>query len=121
MDSDTSSPLILVAIIAAAIFIPLLLIGLLALIFLPVVRRRRQAWQSAAATLGLQSDPRSMWGVRELPVKIFWQNEGQSVGRLDASGAVLAGRHDMRGGRAGLRYVYCRAMLEPPLGLGLSL
>ena len=63
----------------------------------------------------------SMWGVRELPVRIFWQVEGQGVGRLNLAGAVLAGRNDMRGGRAGLRYVYCRAMLEPPLGLGLSM
>ncbi|HJZ79732.1 MAG TPA: hypothetical protein VKD91_05285 [Pyrinomonadaceae bacterium] len=111
----------MVAIIAAAILIPLLMIGALVLILLPVVRRRRQAWRSAAARLGLQCDSTSMWGVRELPVRIFWQVEGQRVGQLDVAGAVLAGRHDMRGGRAGLRYVYCRAMLEPPLGLGLSL
>jgi hypothetical protein len=111
----------LIAIIAAAILVPLLLIGVLCLIFLPVVRKRREAWRTAAAELGLQCDRMSMWGVRELPVRIFWQHEGQSAGSLDIGGAVLAGRHDMRGGRAGLRYVYCRAMLEPPLGLGLSL
>ena len=121
MDSETSSFLIMVAIIAAAILVPLLMIGAVVLIFLPVVRRRRQAWRAAATTLGLQSDPMSMWGVRDLPVRIFWQVEGQRAGQLDVGGAVLAGRHDMRGGRAGLRYVYCRALLEPPLGLGLSL
>jgi len=121
MDTETSSLLILVAIIAAAILVPLLVIGAVVLIFLPVVRRRRQAWRTAATTLGLQSDPTSMWGVRELRVRIFWQVEGQRAGQLDVGGAVLAGRHDMRGGRAGLRYVYCRALLDPPLGLGLSL
>jgi hypothetical protein len=121
MNSDTQSLLILVAIIAAAILGPLLLIGLVALIFLPVVRRRRQLWRAAAADLGLQCDRTSMWGIRGLPVRIFWQNEGAQVGQLDMAGVVLAGRHDMRGGRSGLRYVYCRAMLEPPLGLGLLL
>ena len=121
MDSDTSALLILVAIIAAAILAPLILIGLVALIFLPVVRRRRQLWRAAAAELGLQCDRTSMWGIRGLPVRIFWQNEGARVGKLDMGGVVLAGRHDMRGGRSGLRYVYCRAMLEPPLGLGLLL
>jgi hypothetical protein len=120
MDSETSSLLILIAIIAAAILVPLVLIGTLVLIFLPVVRKRRQNWQAAAATLGLQCDRASMWGTRELPVRIFWQVHGQSVGQLDMTGAVLAGRHDMRGGRAGLRYVFCQAMLQPPLGLGLS-
>ena len=121
MDSDTSALLILVAIIAAAILGPLSLIGLVALIFMPVVRRRRRLWRAAAAELGLQCDRTSMWGRRELPVRIFWQNEGAQVGQLDMAGVVLAGRYNMRGGRSGLRYVYCRAMLEPPLGLGLLL
>jgi hypothetical protein len=120
LNSETSSLLIVIAIIAAAIIVPLLLIGGVVLIFLPVVRRRRKTWQAAARTLGLECDTTSMWGVRELPVRIFWQVEGQSVGQLDVGGAVLAGRHDMRGGRAGLRYVYCRALLEPPLNLGLT-
>ena len=121
MDSDTSSLLILVAIIAAAILVPLLFMGLVALIFLPVVRRRRQAWRAAAAGLGLQCNRASMWGNRGLPVRIFWRNEGAQVGQLDMTGVVLAGRFHMQGGRSGLRYVYCHAMLEPPLGLGLTL
>ena len=121
MDSETSSTLILVAIIAAAILVPLVLIGALVLICLPVVRRRRRQWQAAAASLGLQSDPMSMYGTRGLPVRIFWRIEGASAGRMDMGGVVLAGRHDMRGGRAGLRYVYCQALLEPPLRLGLNL
>ena len=119
MDSDTQSLLILVAIVAAAILVPLGLIGLVALIAAPVVRRRRRLWRAAAAELGLQCDRTSMWGTRELKVRIFWRNEGARVGQLDMTGVVLAGRYDMRGGRAGLRYVYCQAMLEPPLGLGL--
>jgi len=61
-----------------------------------------------------------MWGVRGLPVRIFWQRHGQSVGRMDMGGVVLAGRYDMRGGRSSLRYTFCRAMLDPPLGLGLN-
>ncbi len=121
MDSDTSSLLILVAIIAAAILVPLILIGTVVLIFLPVVRRRRQQWQTTAASLGLQSDPMCMYGFRGLPVRIFWNIEGQRTGQLDWEGAALLGRHDMRGGRAGLRYTYCRALLEPPLHLGLNL
>lgn len=121
MDSETSSNLILVAIIAAAILVPLVLIGVLVLILLPVVRRRRRQWQAAAASLGLQSDPMSMFGTRGLPVRVFWRIEGANAGRLDMGGVVLAGRNDMRGGRAGLRYVYCQALLEPPLRLGLSL
>lgn len=119
MDSDTQALLILIAIVAAAILVPLGLIGLVALIAAPVVRRRRRLWRAAAAELGLQCDRTSMWGTRGLPVRIFWRNEGAQVGRMDMAGVVLAGRHDLRGGRAGLRYVYCQAMLEPPLGCGL--
>src|ERR1700737_1303598 len=114
MDSDTSSLLILLAIIAAALLVPLVLIGALVLIFLPVVRRRRAQWQTTAASLGLQSDAMSMYGKRGLPVRIFWSIEGSSAGQLDMAGVVLAGRSDFRGGRAGLRYTYCRALLEPP-------
>ena len=121
MDSETSSTLILVAIVAMAILVPLVLIGSLVLIFLPVVRRRRRQWQGAAVSLGLQSDPMSMFGTRGLPVKIFWRIEGASSGQLDMGGVILAGRNDMRRGRAGLRYVYCQALLEPPLRLGLNL
>jgi len=121
MDSETSSTLILVAIVATAILVPLVLIGALVLIFLPVVRRRRRQWQGAAASLGLQSDPGSMYGTRGLPVRIFWRIEGAGTGQLDMGGVILAGRNDMRGGRAGLRYVYCQALLEPPLRLGLNL
>jgi hypothetical protein len=120
MDSDTSSVLILIAIVAAAIMVPLGCIGLVALITMPVVYRQRRQWRSAAATLGLQCDRTSMWGVRGLPVQIFWQRHGQSAGRLDMAGVVLAGRYDMRGGRSSLRYTFCRAMLDPPLGLGLN-
>ena len=119
MDSDTQSLLILLAIVAAAILVPLGLIGMVALIAAPVVRRRRRLWRAAAAELGLQCDRTSMWGTRGLPVRIFWRNEGAQVGRMDMAGVVLAGRHDMRGGRSGLRHVYCQAMLDPPLGLGL--
>jgi|GEM_PF-3593411 len=120
MDSDTSSVLILIAIVAAAIAVPLGLIGLVALITMPAVYRQRRQWRSAAATLGLQCDRTNMWGVRGLPVRIFWQRHGQSVGRMDMGGVVLAGRYDMRGGRSSLRYTFCRAMLDPPLGLGLN-
>jgi len=121
MDNDTSSLLILAAIIAAAILVPLVLIGALVLILLPVVRRRRAQWQTSAANLGLQSDSLSMYGTRGLPVRIFWNIEGSGAGQLDMAGVVLAGRNDIRGGRAGLRYTYCRALLEPPLRLGLNL
>ena len=121
MDSETSSTLILLAIVAMAILVPLFLIGGLVLIFFPVVRRRRRQWQGAAVSLGLQSDSMSMFGTRGLPVRIFWRTEGASSGQLDMGGVVLAGRNDMRGGRAGLRYVYCQALLEPPLRLGLNL
>jgi hypothetical protein len=120
MDSDTSSVLILIAIVAAAILFPLGLIGLVALITLPAVYRQRRQWKSAAATLGLQCDRTNMWGVRGLPVRVFWQTHGQSAGRVDMAGVVLAGRYDMRGGRSSLRYTFCRAMLDPPLGLGLN-
>lgn len=120
MDSDTSSSLILVAIIAAAILVPFLIIGLVVLAALPAVRRRRQAWQAAASSLGLQSDPMCMHGFRGVPVRIFWTNEGATTGEMDMTGAVLAGRYEMRGGRAGLRYTYCRALLEPPLRLGVA-
>ena len=120
MDSDTSSVLILIAIVAAAIAVPLGLIGLLALITMPAVYRQRRQWRSAAATLGLHCDRTNMWGVHGLPVRIFWQRHGQSVGRMDMGGVVLAGRYDMRGGRSSLRYTFCRAMLDPPLGLGLN-
>ena len=120
MNSDTSAVLMLVAIIAAAIMVPLLIIGLIALITMPAVYRQRRNWRSAAARLGLQCDRESMWGVRGLPVRIFWQRQGQSAGRMDMGGVVLAGRYDMRGGRSSLRYTFCRAMLDPPLGLGLN-
>jgi hypothetical protein len=53
MDSETSSTLILVAIVAAAILVPLVLIGAMVLIFLPVVRRRRRQWQTNTSVKGL--------------------------------------------------------------------
>jgi hypothetical protein len=120
MDSDTSSTLILIAIIAAAIMVPLILIGLVVVLALPAVRRRRAQWQTAAASLGLQCDPMCMHGFRGAPVRIFWTNEGATTGQMDMTGVVLAGRYEMRGGRAGLRYTYCRALLEPPLRLGVA-
>ena len=120
MSSDTSSLSILVVVIAAMILVPFIFIGAVVLIALPAVRRRRRHWQTTAASLGLQSDPLCMYGHRGLPVRIFWTNEGQSTGEMNMEGAVLMGRYDVRGGRAGLRYTYCRALLEPPLRLGLS-
>lgn len=120
MDSDTSSLPILIAIIAAAILVPLILIGFVVVLALPAVRRRRAQWQTAAASLGLQCDPMCMHGFRGAPVRIFWTNEGATTGQMDMTGVALAGRYEMRGGRAGLRYTYCRALLEPPLRLGVA-
>jgi hypothetical protein len=115
MDSDNSFlVLVLMAVVLPCLAL-ILLIGLVVIL----VRGRRKHWQGTATSLGLQSDPMCMYGFRGLPVRIFWQNEGQRVGQLDYGAAVL-GYHQMRGGRAGLRYTYCRALLEPPLRLGLK-
>jgi hypothetical protein len=116
MDSDNTSLVIVLMAIVFPFLALLLLIGLVVIL----VRGRRKHWQATATSLGLQSDPMCMYGFRGLPVRIFWQNEGQRVGQLDWDGAIFMGRHDMRGGRAGLRYTYCRALLEPPLRLGLN-
>src|SRR5260221_12316609 len=116
MDSETSSTLILIAIIAAAILVPLVLIGALVLICLPVVRRRRRQWQTAAANLGLQSDAMTMYGTRGLPVRIFWRIEGASAGLMDIYVQHLAGRHNMHGRADRLLYAYLQEVLESGLG-----
>jgi hypothetical protein len=107
MDSETSSNLILVAIIAAAILVPLVLIGALVLIFLPVVRRRRRRWQAAAASLGLQSDSMST-GTRGL-LQESWRIEGARPVDMAASSSL----DEMTCAGARACDIYCQALLEP--------